>query len=162
MSNNVMPISIENARIIFRNFSGKGSQYNREGNRNFAVIIDDPKTAEELSSAGWNVRYLEPREDGDTPTAYLKVSVRFENVPPKIYSIAGKTKTELSADVVGELDYADIASCDMVITPYYWEVNEKSGIKAYLKKLYVVLNEDPFARKYESDISHSDEEDLPF
>ena len=32
---------IDNARLIFKNFSGKGDNYNREGDRNFAVIIDD-------------------------------------------------------------------------------------------------------------------------
>ena len=39
-------IEIENAKLLFKNFSGEQSKFNRKGDRNFSVIIEDPAEAE--------------------------------------------------------------------------------------------------------------------
>jgi hypothetical protein len=58
-------IVIEGARIGFRNFSGKEGQYNPPGRRNFCVFLDDD-LAKTLEEDGWNVRWLQPKEDHQT------------------------------------------------------------------------------------------------
>ena len=157
VTNNIV---MENARLIFKNFSGEESKFNRKGNRNFCVVLD-PEVADDLIKDGWNVRFLRPREDGEEPTPYLQVSVMFGNFPPKIVMIAGKNKTPLDEDSIDTLDYAEIANVDLIIRPYNWEVNGKTGVKAYLKTMYVEIEQDVFASKYDFDDCLNDE-DLPF
>jgi hypothetical protein len=55
-------VLMEGVRIIFRNFAGKEGQYNREGDRNFGVILPDD-VAQQMLADGWNVKYLKPREE---------------------------------------------------------------------------------------------------
>jgi hypothetical protein len=140
-------VTIENARLIFRNFAGKEGQYNREGDRSFGVLLDDD-IASLMAQDGWNVKWLKAREEGEKEQAYLSVSVNFGYRPPKIVLITTKGKTFLDEEMVETLDWADIAVADMIVRPYYWDVNGKTGVKAYLHALYVTINEDELELKY--------------
>lgn len=152
----VSNIIMEDARLIFRNFSGREEKYNRAGDRNFCVFIDDPEMAKQLTDDGWNIRVMPPREEGDEPRYYLQVAVSFKNFPPKVFMITRKKKTPLNEETIASLDYAEIRAVDLTIRPYSWVIqegtkNEKSGIKAYLKTMYITIEEDEFAAKYASE-----------
>lgn len=140
-------ITIEDARLVFRNFSGKEGQYNREGDRNFAVILPDA-LAEEMGTGGWNIKYLKPRDEDDQPTPYVQVTVGYKGKPPRVVMISSRGRTNLGEEDVNVLDWAEIEKADLIIRPYEWVVNGKTGIKAYLQSLFITISEDELELKY--------------
>lgn len=162
VKNNIENIKIENARIVFRNLSGKPDKFNPQGGkRSFSVVIEDPEFANELKREGWNIKQFNPSPDSDEePAHFISVKVSYNNIPPHIYLCTSKNKTLLNEDTVGQLDYAEISNVDIVITPYQYEMSGRSGISAYVKTMYVTVVEDEFASKYEYD--DLDDEEIPF
>lgn len=142
-------LQIDDARIIFRNFRGEASKFNREGDRNFAVIIPTTEMADALTEAGWNVKVKPPREEGDDPFMYLQVKVKFNERGPAAYLQSGRNTRKLSEDTIGILDKVDIIGVDLDIRPYRYDVNGKTGITAYLQSIKVVQDIDRFAAEME-------------
>ena len=140
-------LQIDDARIIYRNFSGVGSKFNREGDRNFAVYIPDEDMANELKERGWNVKIKPPREDGDDPFMFLPVKIKFNDRGPSVYLVTGNKKTPLNENTVSCLDDIDILSVDLDIRPYDWEVNNKTGRTAYLQSIWITQEVDRFASR---------------
>lgn len=138
---------VDDAQIIFRNFSGKTSTFNQSGQRQFSVVLTE-EVAEQLRNDGWNVKYLDAREEGETPTPFIGVTVSYKIRPPRVVMITSGGRTNLDESTIEVLDWADIAKADLICNAYEWEVGDKSGIKAYLKTLFVTIEEDALERKY--------------
>ncbi len=143
---------VEDARLIFRNFEGKEGQYNRKGDRNFAVVLDANSAAEMLSD-GWNVKYLTAREEGEPDTPYISIAVNFKNRPPRVVMITSTSRTNVTEESVEVLDWAEIRSADLIARAYDWEVGGKTGTKAYLQSLFITIEEDFLERKYAVDLT---------
>lgn len=138
---------IEDARIIFRNFAGKEGKYNREGDRNFCVLLD-PELAETMREDGWNVKALKAREEGETDQPYIQVSIGYKIRPPKVVMVTSRGRTILSEDEIEVLDWVDIRQVDLIVNPYHWNVKGTTGISAYVKSLYITIEEDALDLKY--------------
>ena len=156
-------LQIDDARIIFKNFEGRGDKFNREGDRNFSLLIEDPDTADAMIKEGWNVRIKPARDEDEPPFMRLPIKVKFSDYGPNVYLITGDRRNELDEESIGCLDNIDIESVDMDIRPYDWEVNGKTGRTAYLQSMQVVQRIDRFAAKY-ADMRGNDidDESAPF
>jgi hypothetical protein len=140
-------ITFDDARILFRNFAGRETKYNREGDRNFCVVIPD-ELVEPLRADGWNVKQLPPREDYE-PLHYMKVSLNFKGrTPPKIVIITSRGRTDIDQSLVEMLDFADMARVDLIVNPYNWSVNGGTGVSAYLKTMFFTIREDELELRY--------------
>lgn len=149
---------IDGHQIIFKNFEGRGDKFNREGDRNFSLRIDDPNTADALIKEGWNVRIKEGRDEEEGPFMRLPIKVKFTNYGPNVYLRTGDRVNELDEEGIACLDNIDIDSVNMDIRPYDWDVNGRTGRTAYLQSMEVVQRIDRFAARY----ANKNNEEVPF
>lgn len=145
----VKDVTLEGVRLVFRNFSGTPDRFNKTGKKLFSVVLPQD-VADELSAQGWNVKRRDPRDEDDDPLLFLGVEARFNNYPPEIWMVVGRKRILLDDVSVSTLDHARILDADVVLAPYPYQLEEGGewGIKAYLRKMYVTIEEDELDAKY--------------
>ena len=149
--NNPSDLMIEDAKLLFTNFAGSPTRYNSEGGkREFSVALP-LNLVEDLERDGWNVKFRK-NADGefDPERPYLSVKVSYKFRAPAIWLIAGGRKQLMTENTVGTLDNITIKTADVVIRPSVYDVRGQQGISAYVKELYVVMDDESasFASKY--------------
>lgn len=148
-------VMLENVTIVKRNFAGKEGQYNSEGERNFLVLLD-PEIADQMSKDGWLVKTFPPGPDSDGfRQPFIQVKVFFGLYPPRINMITSRGRTPVHESEIEILDWVDIKNVDLTLRPNNWSLNGRHGKKAYLKTMYITIEEDPIDQKYK------DLEELP-
>lgn len=146
-------VTMEGVRLIFRNFEGKEGPFNKTGERNFGVILP-PDIGDAMLADGWPVKNLKASEEDQAEgieegPPWLAVKVAYDRGrPPKIVLVTSRGRTVLDEKTVAELDNVDIVNVDLIVNPYHWDVNGKSGIAAYCKTMFVTIEEDELEKKY--------------
>lgn len=141
-------LQIDDCRIIYRNFRGEASKFNREGDRNFAVVVPDDEIKDALIGEGYNVKIKPPRDEDEAPFMYLPVKIKFNDRGPAAYLQSGRVMRRLDEESIAMLDDIDILSVNMDIRPYDWEVQGKTGRTAYLQSIKVIQEIDRFAAEF--------------
>lgn len=164
-------LEIENAKLMggrFKNFSGAKTEYNREGDRYINIKLPE-EMVEPLENAGWTIKTLKPKEEGDAPVRYINVKIRYKSQggkkDPKIYKgVSADNMHLIKEENVGDLDKDEIVKMDIVINPSYFDRNGKEGYSAYLDTLYVIIKGNRFQSKYnvideDIEVEEEDEEE---
>lgn len=147
-------LEINDARITWKNFAGRGDRFNREGDRNFHLVIPDQEIADAMMADknqfgnSWNVKIKPPQNEGDVPFMHMLVKLKFNGRGPNVYLDRGQNRDPLllNEDTISCLDDMDILSCDMDIRPYDDKLpNGTSFRTAYLSAMRVYPRVDRFA-----------------
>lgn len=165
-------LEVNDARIVYSNFEGRGDKFNREGDRNFSLVIEEREPFKEevdslmdiypqfklqkgmmlheiLKELGWNVKIKPARDEEEGCFITLAVKVKFNDRGPTAYLKAGRNAVRLNEDTIGCLDQVDILGIDMDIRPYDWELpSGLTGRSAYLQAIEVIQRVDRIAERY--------------
>lgn len=162
-------LQINNARIIFRNFSGEEGQFNREGERSFSLVIaggtfcdgvhkpievDAQEMAEALMAqtnmhgVGWNIKIKPPRTEEEDPFMHMKVKVSTKNRMPAVYLSSAGNVRRLEEGDLWMLDEIAIRNVNLDIRPFDGEMRGEGFRSAYLDSIEVIQEIDRFTARY--------------
>lgn len=152
---------VNNAVLVYRNFSGNPTSFNKQGGgRTFGLVVTD-EVGEYLRDLGWNVKMREPKREGDEPFQFTEIVVSYKGLyPPDIRLIStvngmkkGKILTESN---VGILDNVWIENAKLRIHP---RRHDSHGyiFKGYANKVAITQARQDFFGSSYSDVDWGDD-----
>ena len=148
---NQTQLTLENVRIIYPNFAGRESEYNTKGSREFALALD-PELGQELAAQGLNVKFpAEDQPNGPEIQPWIKI-VLVNNGNGTIINPTDVSQIIMLDEVTAG------ARANVIVNPYNWSAAGRTGIKAYINKLYIYIDDideslAPAKDKFEQDIN---------
>jgi len=149
-------LEIRNCKTIYRNFAGAPTKFTDAGRRQFSILIT-PELGDILTADGWNVKtYKNRATGGEEEEPYIQVNVNYRDakdelkasLDPVVHVIKNGKMEDLTEETVGMLDWATIDNVDVRLSPYHWNFNGNTGVKGYLKEIWVTLAVDELERLY--------------
>lgn len=160
-------LNVENAAMIYKNFSGKPTFVNPQGGKRTFSLALGRDIAEKLNDMGWNVKVKEVRDQleegektrtvnfGDYVTSYqtefdhsliyTEIVVNEDSeYPPKIFKVSEfngeKTMALIPPEQWFRLDESELINVDIVIHPYQHgrSIANPNAKKGYLKSMYAM------------------------
>lgn len=162
--------------VLFCNLEGRKERYNNDGDRTFRVKFFDPEFAQQLADDGWNIRIYTPKNEEYDPYYYLTVKTKFridsEKVrqDPEIHLVNSKNDIICGPQNMADVDMAfrnhKVTRVDLSVAPRYWTnegIGNGEGITAYIRELWVEIQDSPFASHYANRNSfNAGSEEVPF
>ena len=161
---------VRNTRILFANFTGAARQYNMEGRRNFHIVIPED-LATEMENLGVNVHHLPPRNEDETETCTLKVSVYPD---ADIRLISGRVATNAVIDnnnkdmdmgpmIDNEFRKGHVLNGEVKIEFHVTRNTQVPNSSPYLRVdvLFLPIRKSRLVEEYESYLEEEDDDDLP-
>jgi len=161
-----MTINREDETVVFnkaqipygnwRNFAGGPTKFNKQNTQRFFHLFLTDEEAKRLEDAGWNVKWLEPKNPSEPKQAHLQVFIKLDGparLQPRIWLTRKNGKPILmDEELINQLDMDDFARVKLQIRPYDWTLDSGvSGRKAFVKQMFVTLVEDEFSAEFFGD-----------
>jgi hypothetical protein len=141
---------LEDVTILFPNFAGEKRKFNDAGKRNFCIALPED-LAEEMAADGWKIKRLQPRDEDEIGTAFLKINVNYHGrVKPKasVVTMSKGIRTPLEEEDIELFDWAEFSTVDIIINPYDWDNSGVPTRTAYLANIVGIFAEDTLEQKY--------------
>lgn len=137
-------MNLKNETVKFRNFKGEGGKFNKKGDRNFKIVLDDA-TADDLENQGFYIKHA-VRNNGEVEHQ-LKINVKMDSQwPPEIKVFTKNGDRDWGADEIGNLDDAMIIGGEVWFNGYQSPNSDHKT--AWLDEMIVAIQDNVNYDKY--------------